>query len=110
MTTPLMKPYHIHDCTKCVYLGSTTVQHPPVDWYRCNDSVIGRHGSGGPEYWSSLVTLVCDDRYLVARDSTGYADDGPRDVLVGMNILARFMLQWATKPKGETSKSFTPRD
>lgn len=59
-----------HDCEKCVYLGSTMPpmeQFPDgfVDWYACDEyiqsfghTIIGRHGSEGPDYWSCPSKLI----------------------------------------------------
>ena len=80
-----MRPYHQHDCNNCTYLGSTMTDKGPVDWYVHDDSVLARGSSRGPDYWSSLVSIVMDDKYLTAK----YNDN---QVVNGMNIIARHML------------------
>ena len=56
-----------HDCTACKYLGSTHgLRH--IDWYRCNDTVIGRFSSDGPDYFSTTIDLL--DR-IAAGDKDG---------------------------------------
>lgn len=79
------KPYHRHDCADCIYLGSTMLNNGALDWYRHDESILARAGNKGSNYWSSLISVVNDDKYLVAQH-------GDKRVLVGMNVLARFML------------------
>lgn len=64
-----MKPFHTHDCDRCIYLGSILLswkdhgKHNPdmVDCYWCDSkgipnmsSIIGRFGNEGSEYVCSL--------------------------------------------------------
>ncbi len=49
-----MSPHYVHDCRKCVYLTSDET----VDWYRCADSIIGRTGDDGPDYWSAPIAML----------------------------------------------------
>lgn len=76
-----MKPVHQHDCDRCVYLGTINrdrfgddVDGNKIDCYWCKspsspnlDSVIGRFGSNGPDYSSSLPpeAFAMGDEYLI---------------------------------------------
>ena len=59
-------PTHTNDCKRCQYLHSETLEGQTVDWYRCpkrggtniGDSIIGRFGSEGPEYWSMPASVI----------------------------------------------------
>ena len=93
-----MKPKWKHTCAKCEYLGSMFIGSEFADWYLCNGldpSVIARFSDEGSHYWSSMPSIVENDRFLTARNSAdehGFAH---------MNILARFMLAQRNK-EGET--------
>ena len=52
-----------HDCARCVYQGTGTVNGEQTDWYLCGQSpimetVVGRYGDGGHEYWSMPVSML----------------------------------------------------
>ena len=48
-----------HTCDKCRYIGSGPVyRHGPVDWYVCDDTILGRFGDEPSDYWSMLQSLV----------------------------------------------------
>lgn len=76
-----MQPNWTHDCEHCRFLGAMYNGGDLFDWYACKQSVVARYGNDGPEYWSSLRSIVDDDKYL---NVSGTVD--------GMYVLARFML------------------
>lgn len=77
-----MKPRYTHDCEKCVYLGTVYAERENdcknyIDCYWCKNerypsltSVIGRYGSDGPEYSSSLPpeAFAAGNDYLMMAD------------------------------------------
>jgi hypothetical protein len=58
----LMTVTHMHDCDQCVFIGAShSSRGKTTDWYVCGGSmptVIGRHSSRGPDYWSMDVQTV----------------------------------------------------
>jgi len=59
-----MEPFFTHDCDKCVYLGSATVNTVDVDFYVCENGSLGkptliyRTSSKGADYGSTPVDYV----------------------------------------------------
>lgn len=52
-------PRFTHDCKRCRFVDSITVDEIPYDWYLCGaDSIIGRYGDEGPAYWSAPVAMI----------------------------------------------------
>lgn len=90
-----MKPKWKHDCAKCEYLGSMFIGSEFADWYVCDDglspSIIARFSNLRPEYWSSMPSIVENDKFLTSRT----LDD--EHVFSHMHILARFMLAQRNK-------------
>ncbi len=54
------KPTFIHDCKKCVFLGSVVFEEQLYDLYVCShkdkeiDTVVARYGDEGREYGSGV--------------------------------------------------------
>lgn len=74
------KPRHTHDCEKCIFLGRSddSKEGAQIDVYWCVspsmrslDSVIGRFGSDGPDYFSSHPPEAMSD-------PSGYLDIAKR--------------------------------
>jgi len=77
MTT---KPKFIHDCSQCIFLGSSVSdrnKNMSVDVYWCKsstmpsmDSVLGRYGNKGHEYFSSHPpeAMAGPEEYLTIAD------------------------------------------
>ena len=81
-------PRFQHDCDRCKYLGSLRYlapmasPHPPkmkyAELYFCpaevsGPSVIARFGSVGPDYASSLASLVARDVHNINQSTSGPA-------------------------------------
>lgn len=69
-------PVHQHDCEVCRFCGTFEFEDLMVDVYVCqppgrgeiSQSLIGRFGSDGPEYWSHSIQVL---RHLRDRGFTG---------------------------------------
>lgn len=54
------KPIYMHDCTKCVFLGTHEYEGVQYDLYTCDQgrnwpTVLARFSSDGPDYLSGLA-------------------------------------------------------
>lgn len=65
---PNYAPAHRHDCDSCAFHGTRNVGDKKVDFYTCGDTVIGRYGSDGPEYWSTLASICVRDATFFERE------------------------------------------
>lgn len=58
-----VQPFYQHDCDKCVYLGSATINTVNVDFYVCDSglwpTIITRHSDEGSDYESMPAHLIC---------------------------------------------------
>lgn len=79
---PNYAPTHIHDCNDCTFHGTQTIQGRAVDFYTCDDTVIGRYGSDGPEYWSTLASICVRDAEFFERE----VPYGPRFVELARSL------------------------
>ena len=72
-TCEAVRPTHRHDCTECVYLGTTGPtdalrEHPTIDHYWCPQGNVGlptliqRYGSGAHQYLAMPVK-VCHPQH-----------------------------------------------
>lgn len=52
----------LHDCTRCEFLGTHTINEAPMDFYRCETphgyTALGRYGDEGREYVSMPDALL----------------------------------------------------
>ena len=51
-----MSPKYKHDCESCRFLGTFF----EFDVYLCHQSIIARYGDDGPEYASSMISILLD--------------------------------------------------
>lgn len=87
----MKKPKFNHDCSKCIFLDSSTILGEDVDFYVCENkehpsitSLLYRTGNDGPDYGSTLagyvsplslhgtIALALYVRHLGANGSNGY--------------------------------------
>ena len=83
MPTPI-KPTHTHDCDTCEFVTSTHGERGITDWYvhvgrnTSMVTIIGRHSSDGPDYWSmdvpTLQRCLTQASLIVAEDKLAWSE------------------------------------
>ena len=111
-----MKPYFVHDCDECIYLGSYNIEGDKRDFYTCGKqgywTYIARHGSKGSEYLSypsfvikdclipDVAHMILHNEYMIREGSRHsckrykffvYVVNGGINVVPGMLVSQRYL-------------------
>lgn len=97
-----MKPNYLHDCTKCLYMG-TTGGHEIIDWYMHDNSfplgptIIARYGDDGAAYSSYPSAILNNVKLCSFADSPDLRAYSEQQMLAA-GVYQQFIARGKTTP------------